>query len=197
FSYHGVGEKLDLALFHRRVNQTGPRREIRIDLTRPVTLGAEEAGSAFIVDRPGEHRKTPRNHRRAGLVSVFVQEEFVKSRLGRREEKSVRLVVDTFFGTVYSDQFVYFVIIRLDVIVAGTLEVIGSKAQGNSSPLVGPASDHPRAEPVKLGAVLVVVGLPLEIPAADSLVEVAKRADASAGTASWGFPRRTELGSVL
>ena len=53
-----------------------------------------------------------------GFFSAFFDEKFVKSRFGRREEKSIRLVEDAFFGAKYSDQFVNLVIVGLEIVIA-------------------------------------------------------------------------------
>src|SRR5690606_523408 len=131
---------------------------------------------------------------------AFLNEEFVKTRFGRREEDTVRFIVYPFLRPEHTDEAIDSIIVRCYVIIADgpivsksinapTFEVVRTKSKRYASPVDCPSAKHPGTEPIELGSILVCVGLAFEFPSAVRCIEVAKVTIGCTRTSSRRFPR--------
>src|SRR5206468_5548584 len=108
------------------------------------------------------------------------------ARTRRWKKDAVGFVWKIFNRAENADQPIELVVVRLQIVVtdrpvvaepidAAAPEIVGAESERNAAPVVGPAAEHPRTEPVERGARRLSVRLAFELPAANAAVELAKR----------------------
>src|SRR5690606_30652422 len=76
------------------------------------------------------------------------------------------------------------------------LEIVGTETQGNTSPVVGTASQHAGAEPVESGTLGTGIRFALDLPSSECRIEIAECA-LGVGSAARRLPGRAQLGPVF
>src|SRR5205814_1404495 len=135
------------------------------------------------IERPGQNRLMARYRRYAEALRPLCHQQVADQRPGRRQQTSrwrVRRVLQALVAAVYADQQLDPVVIRRDVLVSYGpiepqpvatvgLEVVGTVAQGDSSPVIRATTQHARAPPIEATGRLVArahIGLAGYLPAA-------------------------------
>src|SRR5690606_10019250 len=119
------------------------------------------------------------------------------------QKKPVRIVPKPLVGPKDPDQFVHLVVIGLYVLITDgpvlpvaihtfVLEIVRSKTQGDTSPVIGASAQHMGTEPIEFGPILVGIGFPFDLPAPIGGIEVPK-GPAGSSPSPGGLVRPSEL----
>ena len=115
--------------------------------TRTAALTTVIANPSLIVNAFCEHRLARGINWHIEFASAVDIEKFVQARLRRGEKKTIGVVIQAFVTAKNTNQFIYFIVVRLHVFVANwpvvteavyvfTLKVERAEAQGYAPPMV-------------------------------------------------------------
>ena len=182
---HRIGDDAQPAGGERRRQQHRRRRKVRMRGAAAAALPAVVTGGAPI-ERPGQNRQPRRNAGDVESIARLLHHQLVAARTRRWKKDPVGFVRKVFNRAENADQSIELVVVRFQIVVAdrpvvakpidaAPPEIIGAKSERNAAPVVGPAAEHPRPEPVERRARRLRVRLAFQFPAADAAVEFAKR----------------------
>src|SRR5947209_182848 len=158
----------------RRRNHDLARAEVRGRLASAVALPTVMARGTAI-HCPRDHSQARRNARNAQLVAVLLHQNFIASWLGWRLKDAVRRARKILLRPEHPDVGFDFVVVRGKIVVSDgpiisqavvrlSPEIDRSKAQRDSTPMVGASAHDARAIPAKGRAGRSGVGLAFDRP---------------------------------
>src|SRR5690554_3791963 len=129
----------------------------------------------------------------------------MESWFGRWKKISIRFVGDVFPGSIDPDQFIDFIVIGADIVVADgpivsfsieilSLKVQWTKTKRNPSPVVGASSQHVSTEPIKLGITFTRIRFSFDFPITVCHIHIPESTGRRARTPPGRFVIPLELG---
>src|SRR5690606_28194753 len=203
---HGVGDDREVTGFERRWQQHALRGEIGSRRASAAALSAVVTLCTTAV-RTRQNRQTRRYDRYPDFIRPLLDQEFVTTWFGRREEDAIWFVEDAFLTAEESDESVDAVVVRFDFVVRNgpvvalaveglATKVVWSEAQRYTTPVVCTSAQHSGPPPVPFGTLGYGVGFALDLPSANTAIEFAKGFFGGAATTSRRLVVPGEHGTV-
>ena len=131
----------------------------------------------------------------------------MQTRPGRRQEKTIRVIRQTFIGPKHTQQFVYLVVIRFYIIItdrpviskaidAFPFEVFRAEAQRDPTPVIRTSAQHTGAPPLpgsSAGIAGLCIRFAIYFPTPVTAIKVAEWTKLCWGATTWRLPGVLEL----
>src|ERR1044071_6941566 len=116
--------------------------------------------------------------------------------LGGRKKEPVRIILQSFIGAKYTNEFIYPIVIGLDIFItdrpvitktvnAFSFEIPGAKAERNASPVIGSSAKHSCTPPHPLCVFFYGERFVFHCPTPVAGVKITKGPESGRSTSSW------------